>query len=81
MPIDLLALDEALDQLAAAEPVAAQVVMVRYVAGRTIDETAAELGISVRTANRHWAFAKAWLYRRLGEPGATPEYFLCRRMA
>jgi RNA polymerase sigma factor (TIGR02999 family) len=73
MPIDLLALDEALDQLAVAEPVAAQVVMVRYFAGRTIDQTAAELGISVRTANRHWAFAKAWLYRRLGEPGAAPE--------
>jgi RNA polymerase sigma factor (TIGR02999 family) len=69
---DLLALDEALDRLATEEPVVAAVVMLRYFAGLTIEETAAALGISVRTANRHWAFAKAWLYRQLNEPGAGP---------
>jgi RNA polymerase sigma factor (TIGR02999 family) len=67
---DLLALDEALDRLAAEEWGVAEVVMLRYFAGLTIEETAAALGISIRTANRHWAFAKAWLYQRLGEPGA-----------
>jgi DNA-directed RNA polymerase specialized sigma24 family protein len=47
--------------------------MLRYFAGLTIEETAAALGISVRTANRHWAFAKAWLYRRLREPDTKGE--------
>ncbi|HVS39627.1 MAG TPA: ECF-type sigma factor [Gemmataceae bacterium] len=67
---DILALDEALDQLAVQEPTAVEVVKLRYFAGLTIAETAAALGLSVRTANRHWAFARAWLYRRLHcEPG------------
>ncbi len=62
---ELLALDEALDQFATEEPVASQVVKLRYFAGLTIEETAEVLSISVRTANRHWAYAKAWLYDRL----------------
>ena len=62
---DLLALDEALDRLAAAEPVAAEVVKLRYFAGLTIEQSAEALGISVRTANRHFAFAKAWLFRHI----------------
>jgi RNA polymerase sigma factor (TIGR02999 family) len=66
---DLLALDEALQQLTAEEPAAAQVVTLRYFAGLTIEQTAASLGISVRTANRHWAYAKAWLYQQLTGPG------------
>jgi RNA polymerase sigma factor (TIGR02999 family) len=69
---DLLALDEALDRLAGQEREAAQVVMLRYFAGLTIEETAAALGISIRTANRHWAFAKAWLYHQLREADARP---------
>ena len=62
---DLLALDEALDRLAAEEPAAVEVVKLRYFAGLTIDQTAAALDISVRTANRHWAYAKAWLFQEL----------------
>jgi RNA polymerase sigma factor (TIGR02999 family) len=62
---DLLALDEALQRLAAEEPEAAKVVALRYFAGLTIEEAAAALGISVRTVNRHWAYARAWLYQQL----------------
>ena len=57
----LVALDQALEQFATEEPAAAQVVKLRYFAGLTIEQTAQSLGISVRTANRHWAYAKAWL--------------------
>jgi RNA polymerase sigma factor (TIGR02999 family) len=63
---NLLALDQALDTLAAEEPAAAEVVKLRYFAGLTTAQTAAALGISVRTANRHWAFARAWLFQELG---------------
>ena len=68
---DLLALDEALARLTAEEPVAAQVVKLRYFAGLTTEEAAAALGISLRTANRHWAYAKAWLFKQLSEPNAA----------
>jgi RNA polymerase sigma factor (TIGR02999 family) len=62
---DLLALDEALDELSKEDPPVAEVVKLRYFAGLTIDQTAAALGVSVRTANRHWAYAKAWLFQKL----------------
>jgi RNA polymerase sigma factor (TIGR02999 family) len=68
---DLLALHEALDQLAAEEPVVAEVVKLRYFAGLTAEQAASALNISLRTANRHWAFARAWLYRRLNPAGGT----------
>jgi RNA polymerase sigma factor (TIGR02999 family) len=61
----LLAIDEALDRLAQEEEAAAEVVKLRYFAGLSIAEAAEALGISVRTANRHWAFARAWLYKQL----------------
>jgi RNA polymerase sigma factor (TIGR02999 family) len=67
----LLALDEALGRLAGEEPVVAEVVKLRYFAGLTIEETAASLAISVRTANRHWAYARAWLYQQLSEQEGT----------
>jgi RNA polymerase sigma factor (TIGR02999 family) len=63
----LLALDEALVRLAASEPQVADVVKLRYFAGLTADQAADALGISVRTVNRHWAYARAWLYQQLGE--------------
>src|SRR5688572_2231040 len=63
----LLALDEALTRLEGEEPEVAAVVKLRYFAGLTIDEAAAVSGLSVRTINRHWAYAKAWLYRNLRE--------------
>jgi RNA polymerase sigma factor (TIGR02999 family) len=65
---DVLALDAALQKLAAEEPSAAEVVKLRYFAGLTIAHAAASLDISVRTANRHWAYAKAWLYQQLSQP-------------
>ncbi len=61
----LLALDEALDRLAAIEPRAAEVVKLRYFAGLTVAEAAAALGISPRTADGDWAYARAWLVTAL----------------
>src|SRR5829696_8122316 len=65
---ELLALDEALARLAAHEPRAAEVVKLRYFAGLTAEQAADSLGISLRTANRHWAYAKAWLFQQLSDP-------------
>ena len=62
----LVALDEALTRLAVDEPEVAVIVELRYFAGLTIEQAAAAAKISVRTANRHWAYAKAWLFRELG---------------
>lgn len=62
---NLIALDEALQRLAIEESQAAEVVKLRYFAGLTIEEAASALGISVRTVNRHWAYARAWLFRQL----------------
>jgi RNA polymerase sigma factor (TIGR02999 family) len=62
---DLLALNEALDQLAAEDPEKAELVKLRFFAGLSAEEAAACLGISRATAARHWAYARAWLYDRL----------------
>ncbi len=62
---NLLALDEALVRLAAEEPEASTVIKLRYFAGLTIEQTAQAMQISVRTANRHWVYARAWLYKQL----------------
>ena len=67
-PEDLLALDEALTRLAAEDAAVASVVNLRYFAGLTSEEAAVSLGVSVRTANRHWAYARAWLFDRLSGP-------------
>jgi RNA polymerase sigma factor (TIGR02999 family) len=65
---DLLALDEALEKLAAADPVSADLVKLRFFAGLPLDEAAQSLGIPPRTADRRWAYARAWLHRAmLGE--------------
>jgi RNA polymerase sigma factor (TIGR02999 family) len=58
---DLLALDEALEKLAAKDPVKARLVELRYFAGLTGEQAAEVLGISPTTADRHWAYARAWL--------------------
>ena len=63
--IDLLDLDEALKTLEHQWPEHAKLVMLRYFAGLTIAEASKALGISHATAERHWAFAKAWLFKRL----------------
>jgi RNA polymerase sigma factor (TIGR02999 family) len=57
----IIALDEALTRFAGEEPEAAKIVELRYFAGLSIDEAANALGVSRATANRHWAYAKAWL--------------------
>ena len=58
---EMLAVHEALDGLAAQEPLAAAVVKLRYFVGMTIPEIAEALEISPRSADRHWVFARAWL--------------------
>ncbi len=58
---ELLAVHEALDAFAAHDAQKAEVVQLRYFAGLSIEETAAALGISERTAKRHWTYARAWL--------------------
>ncbi len=63
---DLVALDGALTKLAAADPQAAQLVQLRYFAGLPLPEVAELLGISPRSADRLWAYARAWLHRELG---------------
>jgi RNA polymerase sigma factor (TIGR02999 family) len=62
---DLLALDEALTKLAATEPDAAELVKLRYFAGLKIKEAAKVLGVSPRTADNLWAYARAWLKAEL----------------
>jgi RNA polymerase sigma factor (TIGR02999 family) len=64
---ELLALHEALDQLAEQHPEKAELVKLRYFAGLTADQAAAALGISPSTADRHWAYARAWLRRAMSE--------------
>ena len=63
--VDLLALDEALSELARSEPAKAELVKLRYFAGLTLDEAAEALGISSPTADRYWKYARAWLADRL----------------
>src|SRR5215468_9161202 len=68
---DLLALDEALTRLAAVNPQAAELVQLRYFAGLSIPEAAQALGISSRSADRLWAYARAWLHQEM--TGAGPD--------
>jgi len=64
-PIDLVALDDALARLAALDPQKARLVEFRYFAGLSMPEAAEALGISLATAGRQWAIARAWLRREL----------------
>ena len=61
----LIELDEALTQLAVEDPDAARLVNLRFFAGLTLKDAAASLGLALRTAERQWAYARAWLYARL----------------
>lgn len=67
---DLLALDDALSRLAATDAQAAQIVNLRYFAGLSIPDAAMAMGISPRTADRIWAFARSWLLREMQEDQA-----------
>jgi RNA polymerase sigma factor (TIGR02999 family) len=64
-PEELLALDEALSELAVHDPLAAKLVELRFFAGLTQQEAAVALQLSLRTAERTWTLAKAWLYQRI----------------
>jgi RNA polymerase sigma factor (TIGR02999 family) len=59
---NLLALDEALERFAVEEPAKSDLVKLHYFAGLSLEEAGQVLGISHRTAKRHWAYARAWLY-------------------
>lgn len=65
--VDVLALETALDKLAANDPRKAEVVKLRFFAGLTMPEVAAALEISLATAERHWTFARSWLYAELAD--------------
>lgn len=62
---DLIALDEALTELATTDPAKAELVKLRYFAGLTIEQAAEVLSISPATAKRQWTYARAWLYGRI----------------
>src|SRR5664279_4823447 len=62
---ELLAVNEALDKLAAQNKVEAELVKLRYFVGLTLEEAAEVLGISARTADNYWAHARAWLFREI----------------
>jgi RNA polymerase sigma factor (TIGR02999 family) len=64
---DLVALDAALDELAALDAELARLVELRVFARQTVDESAKALGLSPRTAKRHWKLAQGWLRRRIAE--------------
>jgi RNA polymerase sigma factor (TIGR02999 family) len=63
--IDLVALDRALEALAALDPQEARIVELRFFGGLSVEETAEALSISPATVKRHWVVAKAWLLRAL----------------
>jgi RNA polymerase sigma factor (TIGR02999 family) len=63
---EILAVHEALDRLAAHDAEKAELVNLKYFAGLTFEQTAEVLGLSVPTVKRHWAYARAWLFRELG---------------
>ena len=69
-PVDLLALDEALERLAAMDPALARVVELRYFGGLTTREAAEATGVSTATVEREWATARGWLRRELLREGA-----------
>jgi RNA polymerase sigma factor (TIGR02999 family) len=62
---EVVAVDDALERLAVHDPRKARVVELRFFGGLSLDETAQALGVSPRTAQNDWAFARAWLYREL----------------
>ena len=64
---ELLALDEALDKFAVREREKAELVKLRYFAGLSFEEAAEILGVSIPTAKRWWAYARAWLFQEMNE--------------
>jgi len=73
LPEDLLALDEALAKLCEREPLKADLVKLRYFAGLTAEQAAEALNISKATADRYWAYARAWLYDEIRQTDDTQQ--------
>ncbi len=71
--VGILALDGALGELALIDPRQAELVELRFFGGMTLPEVAQAMGVSLATANREWAMAKAWLFRRLKQGETRPE--------
>jgi DNA-directed RNA polymerase specialized sigma24 family protein len=69
---EVLALDEAIERLEAHNKPCAELVKLRFFTGLTMEDAAAALGISPRTAHRHWVFARAWLFDALRDEGSPP---------
>lgn len=69
----IIALDDALRRLQLQRPRVARIVELRFFAGLTVDETAHTLGVSPRTVDLDWAFARAWLYKELTDGAGTTE--------
>jgi RNA polymerase sigma factor (TIGR02999 family) len=69
---DLIALDEALTKLAEQDPIKAELVKLRHFAGMTVKEAAQALGISPTTADRYWAYARAWLHQEITRGDVAP---------
>lgn len=61
----VLAVNEALEELQAEDPVQAQIVKMKFFMGMQYEEIAASLGVSEKSVQRHWAYAKAWLFQRI----------------
>lgn len=70
---DVIAIDQALTRLEQLDPTKAQVVLLRYFAGLTIEETAAAMNLSPATVKNEWAFARAWLHDVLSRDKASPD--------
>ena len=62
---NIIALDEALSELATLDKIKADLIKLRYFGGLTIEQTADALNLSLTTAKRHWRYARAWLYNRM----------------
>jgi RNA polymerase sigma factor (TIGR02999 family) len=74
VPAELLDLDDALNRLAQEDPAKAKLVSLRFFGGMTLPQAARAIGISEATANRHWAYARAWLFHELsGKSGNLPK--------
>src|SRR5262249_51624567 len=70
---NFLALNEALEKFASEEPAKAELVKLHYFAGLTLEQAAKVLGIGYRTAKRHWAYARAWLYAAICDASPPSE--------
>jgi RNA polymerase sigma factor (TIGR02999 family) len=71
-PHNLIALDDALNDLAREHPEKARLVNLRYFAGLTHEDAAQAMGVSKSTADRHWVYARAWLYRHMASEESRP---------